>query len=387
MKKIILFINSTFNKRDYNRFGIEILKRRGFDIEIWDFTPMFREEYLKNYTPPDYLNLDFIFPIASKEEFFRKIKNLEGREIAVDLYPGSQVDNNFKYDALKKYNVRYGINLLGTHPELGLFSRLQLAFELYSSSHVLKLLLKKLIRLTNKEKKYIPYFILCGDKKKFDKVKNMYGNNINLVLAHTWDYDLFLKEEENPSSNTYGDYAVFLDQILFNHPDAYGSRIQAKNNYLNVYYKTINKFFDKIERDLKLKVIIASHPRRNEKGCFNGRMEVGSQTLQLVRHSKLVIAHYSLSIGFAVLYKKPIIFVADSNRKYLSWYKIWTKRLADELGNISVDMNKINNNIIQIPKVNIEKYNLYQENYIKMKGTPEKNTWEIFADYCETLPS
>ena len=35
MKIIFLLIN-TFSKRDYNRFGFEIFKKNGFEIQAWD---------------------------------------------------------------------------------------------------------------------------------------------------------------------------------------------------------------------------------------------------------------------------------------------------------------------------------------------------------------
>jgi hypothetical protein len=57
------------------------------------------------------------------------------------------------------------------------------------------------------------------------------------------------------------------------------------------------------------------------------------------------------------------------------------------LGSIPVDISNKNIKMTQLPTINEEKYNLYKENYIKMKGLPEKNTWEIFADYCENLSS
>ena len=38
------------------------------------------------------------------------------------------------------------------------------------------------------------------------------------------------------------------------------------------------------------------------------------------------------------------------------------------------------NTLKSIPRVNIESYNKYSENYIKMKGSPNKFSWEIITD-------
>ena len=34
----ILFLESKFSLRDYNRFGIDILSNNGFHVSVWDFT-------------------------------------------------------------------------------------------------------------------------------------------------------------------------------------------------------------------------------------------------------------------------------------------------------------------------------------------------------------
>ena len=55
--KIYFFIRSTFNKRDYRRFGVEIFKRHAYEVYIYNFTSLFKKEYLK-YTPPDIIEYD-----------------------------------------------------------------------------------------------------------------------------------------------------------------------------------------------------------------------------------------------------------------------------------------------------------------------------------------
>ena len=48
MKGIVFLLLAPFEERDYNRFGIEFLKKK-FNVYIFDFTALFRPEYyLKN---------------------------------------------------------------------------------------------------------------------------------------------------------------------------------------------------------------------------------------------------------------------------------------------------------------------------------------------------
>jgi len=383
MKKIIFLIESKFNQRDYNRFGIKIIKNRGYSVEIWDFTSMFRKEYHKSYTPPDYVDLDFLFPITCKDEFLTKINNLDKGVIVLSIL-GNSEGNLFIYKTLQKHSIHYGINLLGSQPKLELLSSLQLATNIHNPFKIIELVIKKFKRAI-KGGKHVPGFILCGGKADIDDAKS-WVDNTKIILVHALDYDLFLEEKKTTSNGINRDYAVFIDQHLYYHPDIYGKNYRSGYMGSNAdwYYEKIKKFFLKVEKDLKLEIIIASHPRVNYKNNFKGRKVIKGKTNQLIKHSKLVLAHYSIAVNFAVLYKKPVMFVTSTNRNFHKHYRMWTGRFAKELGNIPIDVNK-NVSAIQIPIVNEEKYTLYKENYIKMEGTPEKNTWEIFADYCEGL--
>jgi len=51
--EIIFFIESPFNRRDYERFGIDLLKENGFQVRVWDFTPILYPEVYKRVKVPD----------------------------------------------------------------------------------------------------------------------------------------------------------------------------------------------------------------------------------------------------------------------------------------------------------------------------------------------
>ena len=54
-------------------------------------------------------------------------------------------------------------------------------------------------------------------------------------------------------------YIVFLDEYIINHPDF--KILNKKIDKEKLYYQELNKFFNFIEKNFKLKVVIASHPR------------------------------------------------------------------------------------------------------------------------------
>ena len=53
IKKIVFFCGTPFTKRDYDRFGGEILKENGFEVWFYDFSPIVYPELYNNCTYPD----------------------------------------------------------------------------------------------------------------------------------------------------------------------------------------------------------------------------------------------------------------------------------------------------------------------------------------------
>ena len=51
--RVIFFIGTKFSKYDYDRFGFEIIQKRGFKVEAWDFSPWLRPDYYANYNLPN----------------------------------------------------------------------------------------------------------------------------------------------------------------------------------------------------------------------------------------------------------------------------------------------------------------------------------------------
>ena len=46
IKKIIYFIETPFDARDYERLGVDTLIENNFEVQVWDFTPFL---YPNNY--------------------------------------------------------------------------------------------------------------------------------------------------------------------------------------------------------------------------------------------------------------------------------------------------------------------------------------------------
>jgi hypothetical protein len=100
------------------------------------------------------------------------------------------------------------------------------------------------------------------------------------------------------------------------------------------------------------------------------------------------VAHISTALQWAVIMKKPIIFVTTDeiqNEFYARSYANHIGCFASTLGKKVVNLSDVIsiNNWRDYLKVDEEKYEKYIETYIKTKGSPEKLVWDIVIEYIE----
>ena len=50
IERIILLVESPFNKRDYNRFGIERIRNQDIEVEVWDVSKIFHPRVVFPYS-------------------------------------------------------------------------------------------------------------------------------------------------------------------------------------------------------------------------------------------------------------------------------------------------------------------------------------------------
>ena len=84
MKKIVILTPAPFSKRDYDRFGIDILKRN-FLVQVLDCTAWINQDYLKLYSKNTFKFKEYI-SIACKEDFLQYISEINS-PIVIDRLP------------------------------------------------------------------------------------------------------------------------------------------------------------------------------------------------------------------------------------------------------------------------------------------------------------
>ena len=377
-KKIYFFIQSTFNHRDYKRFGFELLKSRGFELHVWDFTPMLDKKTYENFNPHDSIRNIYHKLIVNPSDFY-KVSNRLNTNSTVVAYIGLKPETKFIFNYLNKNNISFGFCNLG---ELPIPPR-SLLEKIISGLQKPTLIISKLNLLFNRKitNNIYPNFIVVGGEKSYNSHRYPKNSLTRLIESHAFDYDLYINEESKESIPiVLDDYAVFLDEYVPYHPDYYSMNIKSDCSS-EKYYPDLNRFFDTIESTFDIKVIIAAHPRsdyHNKNNPFNKRRCIINKTINLVKYSKFVISHASTATNYAVLYKKPLVFILSNQystrfNKLIQFHSSVFRKTAINIGNNSI--------VIDLDmSVDEDLYKNYKQQYIKVLGTPEKSIWDIFAD-------
>jgi len=155
------------------------------------------------------------------------------------------------------------------------------------------------------------------------------------------------------------------------------------------YYPMLCRFFDWVEAELDLNVVIAAHPKshyEDHPDWYGGRRVVKDETVQLVRGSQLVMTFFSTAIGFGVVYRKPIILLTNDRFQALKLARIDTESLARPLGKTPLNLSDgLGQNLDEYLVVNDGRYEEYQRAYMKGPGTPESPFWQVVADRVRTI--
>jgi hypothetical protein len=177
---------------------------------------------------------------------------------------------------------------------------------------------------------------------------------------------------------------VFLDQNLVFHSDRVvtGSAACVSEER---YFAALTRFFDEFEQHTGCPVVIAAQPRAQYADVallFGQRAVVFGKTPELVRNASLVFAHYSTAISFPVMWRRPVVLLTSDelrSSKRQQYIDAFSYHLAAPLINIDRDLPDVAA-MAAWATFSEPAYVAYEEMHIKMRGTPERQLWDIFAD-------
>jgi len=372
---IYLVTNTYFNDRDKKRFGVDYFLHNGYKVIVLDVQEYLNPElnHLEKPIFKSHQNLEVI--VSGNMKIVKSSIDKFGEGVSF-LY----IDNTYKSLKIKKYlqknNIKIGILHGGMLPPFVKKNKSYIIskFQSLNIKNAVKLIFNKLyIKIF--DIKYYDFLITTNYNTSL--LNYNFAKPIKIIETHCLDYDLVLASE-NFKNTMKTKYVVFIDQYILNHSD-----FLRTNNKINIeadlYYKELNILFNEIEKHKKYKVIIAAHPRAEiteYKKLFNGREIVHGNSIQLVRYCEFAMTHYSTAINFAIIYKKPILFLSN-NELSMANLDIYIKGFSNILNQTYINLSSSYNIQNILIKIDEDRYKEYEIKYIK-KNNKEKNTYEIF---------
>lgn len=394
IKKIILVTESPFTQRDYKRFGIDIFRNNNFEIEIWNLTKIIHPDH--EILSPDPFSGKGLKIFDSKQEVAATISKLDRNSTMVINLNNSWLDRLWLFRFYSKHKIKYSMVAVGILPTSNINKSARIK-SLYMELLYFNISYSNIITaLRNRLGQWIPFYYLGVSPAALllasgELSEHYYyypkDRNTEVLWVHALDYDLYLEENSKPYLHDISGNVVFLDAYMPYHSDFTLSG--DKNPIIaEKYFSSINKFFDRIEKEQNLKVVIAAHPRSDysdKPGSYGNRMIIYGNTIGCVRSAKFVINHDSTAIFFAVLYRKPIIFIltdeimktkeAVNIDEFASWFG---KRPINIDLPYSIDWK-------QELTVDENRYKIFQNTFIKKDNTKEDYTWQILANKLKEL--
>lgn len=393
---------SAFEKE---KWGFDYLRSQGFTVEVLDLTELLREgqKLCNSVERPRQDN--FIHSVSSYQEFEYFLKKFSGNSFFLDYVMGN-IDVTLKeervFRLLKKHNVQYAFLSTGALPlpapiaenmdvkankfkvkAMKAFANPQLLLN-YLASKVILFLTRHRIAYP------LPEVIFGGNSEILQNyVKARDIDKRKIIPINSFDYDtsmLFLRGLGNklPESENI---CVFLDEAATHHSDF--AILGIEPAVAEAYFAGMNRFFDFIEKNIGLTVVIAAHPRSNYESMpdvFGGRAVIKGKTVELVARSKLVVMHMSTSLSFAVLFEKPVVPVKIPGMRSNSQLNSWVEIMGAAIGSKPVDLDRdeLTYSLLQ-RTCNLEKYFEYKQRYVQAIGADELPVWEIVAKTVKNM--
>jgi len=302
----IVYLSSLPLRNLSKDFYVHELKNiKGLDVQFWNLT-----EVLFSLKTNDEKNI-FEKNICNHAQFKNEIKLQNNEKTLYITSIAFEYRSLLLYYFLKKYNCKTLFFARGALPQykrinklnninfnrIIIFFKNRIAF-LFKYLNVVNTFNYLLISGLDGYKT-----IGVGSEIDLKKSKKYYINSIDKEIYDDANYELALDNN----------ILVFIDEYMPFHPDFKLLNIDTVPE--SEYYNELNLFFSHIEKKLKMQVVICAHPKAEKyktKNYFENRKIYFNKTCEIIKSSRGVISHNSTAVNFAVLSKKPIIFITSN---------------------------------------------------------------------------
>ena len=407
INKVIFIIELPFTAQIFDIFDIETLILHKFDVEIWDLSLYLHSNLFKKTDVDEPPVFNKCKKFDDKKDIIQALSETTSDAI-VNCFIPLNIHTFFIFHLLSVRNIKYCVLQFISFPnqciiqqkgQLNRFlSNLMNAMDILKEKHGVSNLCNAILYNKILLKYYLlpkirpaDIAILYGEKSLELNYDLVVKEKTHLMWVNAYDYDTYLKMRpiQKTPDPTLG---VFLDDYLPLHPDFYHNGKQPPIE-VEEYYKNLCLFFNHLERNYNVRIIIAAHPHSKYdelRISFGNRTIIKGRTVELVQESSFVLTHMSTSLNFAVLFRKPIVFITMNTLQKRIPGRHFVGSYIETIAH-SLNKNPINiDNVAELDwenelHVDMESYARYQNDYIKRVGTPDISYGEIFAQTIKKL--
>lgn len=381
--RIVLLVQQPLSPRDLARFGISAMLARGYAVSVFDVAdlmfpmlPNVREHY-RNFSGFG------LFVIRTRAALRAAGKAIADAQLAV-CYVGSGYVHTRAWPVLRLLSASSAPYLIAASstPSFSASAR-----DDRSSMNVMERL-KNPLSLMDSFLARLPLRLLGLRPADFvvvpalesDLNRPLFAGKSRRIPAHVMDYDLYLEEMARPEKPQ--NVAVFIDQNMGFHPDLKSMGMNWFNP--DTFYGHLRLFFDKVESDLGLEVVIAAHPRADYSrmpGLFGARRVVHGQTPSLIRNGRLVISAYSTATLQAVMHRKPVLFYTSPELMAHPYFSTVIRKQSRYFSATAVSIDRSDKiNIASFVRDTTSMRESCLRNWVRHPDAAEKPYWDIVLD-------
>ncbi len=411
--RVAILLGAPLTKQNHERIGIPYLVRY-FDVMVYDCTPWIRRSC--SIEDDDVSCRCPVMSIRNEDELVDSI-NLWRPHYAIDFL-GFGAYTLSIVRVLAWYDVKLIVQKTGALPSPGILLRVRgwvlniwckrtwsvvpdespkIMFTPPSSekaglfAKVVEKVLHRMhqIRILQEMRSFPDYIGLIAGEKSNDRFT---ARSKPLIWIGSNDYHTFNKVKAGYdlriASGTVGSFILFIDDCLFGAHDWALLSIPPPVTELE-YFPALQAFFEKIELEYGIPVVIAGHPNSENDDSYmtrmGGRGVVYGKTAALAIAASLVIIHGSTATSFAVLARKPLISLTSMQLDRSS-YGRHIRAMSFALGSRLIFIDKPNSWSKGVLRavVNEQKYHAYESGYLRSEHSNETEPWGALIEFINS---
>lgn len=372
--KIIYFRYLPLTQKVYEDSYMQQVENAGLQVEYWDLTSLF---FNTTFQQEDSSYLVKTIKFESYSSLKKAIKEQDQTStlyVSTITYAGNVLR---LYRMLTRYRCTlsvFGKNIFPLTTKKSGWRRM-----LPISRSTIAIFLKKI--------NYIKYYDIIfqgGNEgwKGIGLVSRKELRKAKIIEVNSDDYDNYLIKKNNQRI-IEGNYILFLDEYLPFHPDTMIMGI--KNILPEEYYPQLNRFFDRVEKQFAMPIVIAAHPKAlkyKENNYFHGRQVYFGQSAGLSRDAHFVLAHDSTSINYPIAFGVKLHLLTSHNiEQGINCVHQNVMMFANYLQCKWQYMDNEQEAIHIIDQVNQEAYQNYKYDFQCSKSTENRLSENIFIQF------